>query len=177
MGPANPFATSPSTPSPPPGTGHNTPTEHERALSAVLDWCGSKNRKQVFRVFGPAGTGKTTLAKTIASKVGGNVLFAAFSGKAAGVLRHKGCENADTIHRLIYSAPHKDRKNQLTFVLNETSPLRAADLVIIDEVSTVDPKLGKDLESFDKPILVLGDQAQLPPVGSSGYFMRGTPDV
>ena len=38
---------------------------------------------QVFRLFGYAGTGKTTLAKHIAEGVDGKVLFAAFTGKAA----------------------------------------------------------------------------------------------
>ena len=45
----------------------------------------------MFRLFGYAGTGKTTLAKHIAEGVDGKVLFAAFTGKAALVMRSKGC--------------------------------------------------------------------------------------
>ncbi len=58
----------------------------------------------IFRLFGYAGTGKTTLARHIAEGVDGKVLFAAFTGKAACVMRSKGCRGASTIHSLIYKA-------------------------------------------------------------------------
>ena len=54
----------------------------------------------IFRLFGYAGTGKTTLARHIAEGVDGKVLFAAFTGKAALVMRSKGCER-----RLHHSQP------------------------------------------------------------------------
>ena len=50
-----------------------------------------------------------------------------------------------------------------------TGDTKAA-LIIIDECSMVDEDLGKDLLSFGKPTLVLGDPAQLPPVKGGGYF-------
>ncbi len=56
----------------------------------------------VFRVFGYAGTGKTTIAQEFAKMVSGKVLFATYTGKAAHVLRSKGCDSAGTIHSLIY---------------------------------------------------------------------------
>jgi exodeoxyribonuclease V len=37
---------------------------------------------QVYRLFGYAGTGKTTLPKHFAESVSGRVLFAAYTGKA-----------------------------------------------------------------------------------------------
>ena len=40
----------------------------------------------------------------IADGVDGEVKFAAFTGKAALVMRNKGCDNASTIHSLIYRA-------------------------------------------------------------------------
>jgi len=43
---------------------------------------GRGNTPLVFRLFGYAGTGKTTLAKHLAQGVNGKVLFAAFTGKA-----------------------------------------------------------------------------------------------
>ncbi len=84
-------------------------TPHQdAALSAVADWFKSASaaggKASIFRLFGYAGTGKTTLAKHIAEGVDGKVLFAAFTGKAACVMRSKGCYSASTIHSLIYRA-------------------------------------------------------------------------
>src|SRR6266850_8417269 len=63
-------------------------TPHQdSALKAVADWLKAKPGKNgtppVFRLFGYAGTGKTTLARHIADGVDGEVKFAAFTGKAA----------------------------------------------------------------------------------------------
>ena len=41
----------------------------------------------------------------------------------------------------------------------------------------VDEELGRDLLSFGKPVLVLGDPAQLPPVKGGGFFTDAEPDV
>jgi exodeoxyribonuclease V len=48
---------------------------------------------------------------------------------------------------------------------------------VIDECSMVDAELARDLLSFGKPILVLGDPFQLPPVKGGGYFTDHPPDV
>ena len=78
--------------------------QQDAALLAIHEWMktASGQNNQIFRLFGYAGTGKTTLAKEIADSVEGQVLFAAFTGKAASVLQSKGCRNAKTIHSLIY---------------------------------------------------------------------------
>lgn len=160
----------------------------------------------VFRLFGYAGTGKTTLAKYIAEHCT-RPIFCAFTGKAAHVLRQKGCE-AFTIHQLIYNPQEKSRKKlqdlevelaqtidpakkeqieekirleherlkSPNFILNEDSVIKDADLVIVDECSMVSEKMAHDLMSFGVSILVLGDPAQLPPTRGSGYFINGAPD-
>ena len=64
--------------------------EQDAALSAVSSWLKAGS-PQVFRLFGYAGTGKTTLARHVAEGAGGEVVFAAFTGKAAHVMRGKGC--------------------------------------------------------------------------------------
>lgn len=88
-----------------------TPSQ-QAALDAVAEWHESRDPdRQVFRLFGYAGTGKTTLARACAKGVGGLVLYGCFTGKAALVLRSKGCLTAATIHSLIYTPFEKSQLN------------------------------------------------------------------
>lgn len=151
--------------------------QQERAIADVTAWLADPHGKQVFRLFGYAGTGKTTLAKELAQSVKGSVLYATFTGKAALVLRKKGCDEASTIHSLIYKVDVNQRTGEATFTLNDESDLCDAKLLIVDEVSMVGADLAKDLLSFGKRILVLGDPAQLPPVRDEGFFINSAPDV
>ena len=148
--------------------------QQDRALVEIATWLKT-GRPQIFRLFGYAGTGKTTLARHIAEGIDGDVVFAAYTGKAALVLRSKGCDDARTIHSLIYRPQDIDSEVP-SFVINEQSPANAASLIIIDECSMVDEDLGRDLLSFGRPVLVLGDPAQLPPVKGGGFFTEAQPD-
>ena len=156
-------------------------TPHQdSALKAVADWLKAKPGRSgtppVFRLFGYAGTGKTTLARHIAEGVDGEVKYAAFTGKAALVMRNKGCDNASTIHSLIYRASESGVE-QPSFELWDDAPASKAKLIVIDECSMVDAELGRDLMSFDCPLLVLGDPAQLPPIQGGGFFTDCEPDA
>jgi exodeoxyribonuclease-5 len=124
------------------------------------------------------------------------VKFAAFTGKAAKVMRDKGCDGATTIDSLIYkplietscaakgpcAPPHCKnrcqnlRKRHIGRTLNEDSDAAEADLIIIDEVSMVGEQMGQAILSFDVPVLVLGDIFQLPPIHGEGFFTRGRPE-
>jgi len=79
--------------------------QQQTALEAVERWIADP-QQQVFRLFGYAGTGKTSISKYLVEDVG-NVHFAAYTGKAALVLRSKGCSPASTIHSLIYLPKEK----------------------------------------------------------------------
>jgi exodeoxyribonuclease-5 len=172
--------------------------EQAEALGMIKDWIVSKDR-QVFRLFGYAGTGKTTLAKDAGNLANGVVLYGAYTGKAAKILTSKGAP-ADTLHRIIYhpvdrkvyktddngNILHDDKgkpivdkelSRQPGFRVNAKSGLHSASLLIIDEVSMVGKRMAEDLLAFNKPILVLGDPAQLPPVKGEGYFTNGEPDI
>ncbi len=158
--------------------------QQDEALKAVATWLKA-GQPQLFRLFGYAGTGKTTLARYFAEHVDGQVQFAAFTGKAAQVLRSKGATNARTIHSLIYRPRGEEAvedettgKTSMspTFSLNRQSPIARAALVVIDECSMVDEQLGRDLLSFGTPILVLGDPGQLPPISGGGFFTEQEPD-
>jgi exodeoxyribonuclease-5 len=156
-------------------------TPHQdAALETVARWLkdkpGSSGTPPVFRLFGYAGTGKTTLAKHIAEHVDGDVKYAAFTGKAASVMRGKGCHGASTIHSLIYRARESGEEIP-NFDLWDEAPASKAALIIIDECSMVDAELGRDLLSFGVPLLVLGDPAQLPPIQGGGFFTEAEPDA
>jgi exodeoxyribonuclease V len=156
-------------------------TPHQdAALSAVARWLSARPSErgtpQIFRLFGYAGTGKTTLARHLAEAVDGTVKFAAFTGKAALVMRAKGCAGASTIHSLIYRARESEDEAP-SFELWDEAPASKAKLIVIDECSMVDEELGRDLLSFGVPLLVLGDPAQLPPIQGGGYFTDAEPDA
>jgi ATP-dependent exoDNAse (exonuclease V) alpha subunit len=151
-------------------------TQQDAAIRAVDAWLHDGSGAQVFRLFGWAGTGKTTIAKQIAQHVRGKVLFLAFTGKAALVLRKKGCPNAGTIHGSIYCPVEDPLTGKVSFDINENSPVRDCSLVIVDEVSMVGKDIALDLLSFGKRILVLGDPGQLPPIQGDGFFVDAEPD-
>lgn len=159
--------------------------QQDDALKGVARWL-KDGRQPLFRLFGYAGTGKTTLARHFAEHVDGDVQFAAFTGKAAQVLRSKGATNARTIHSLIYRPRGEETvedettgKTSIapTFSLNRQSPVARAKLIVVDECSMVDEQLGRDLMSFGTPILVLGDPGQLPPISGGGFFTDAEPDI
>ncbi|WP_427025970.1 ATP-dependent DNA helicase [Aureimonas ureilytica] len=158
--------------------------QQDEALTRVADWL-RRGDQPIFRLFGYAGTGKTTLARHFAEGVEGGVQFAAFTGKAAQVLRSKGAKSAKTLHSLIYRPRGEEAledettgtaRVSPTFSLNRQSPVAKAKLVVVDECSMVDEALGRDLLSFGTPILVLGDPGQLPPVSGGGFFTEAEPD-
>lgn len=158
-------------------------TEQNEALREVNKWITdyytshSSQKKQVFYLAGYAGTGKTTLAAHFAANLNGPTFFGAYTGKAALMMKKKGCANASTIHRMIY-IPVEDPKTKETYFRLWTidNPLDSAKLIVIDECSMVDEEIGKDLMSFGIPILVLGDPAQLPPIAGAGFFTKRKPD-
>ena len=78
------------------------------AIATIKDWYVNRTKEQqVCRVFGYAGVGKSTIVKYAIEELGlstdkpGEVLYAAFTGKAALVMTRKGT-SASTIHSLIY---------------------------------------------------------------------------
>lgn len=210
-----------------------TPSDTQyRAIAAIQDWFeNDAEQQQVYRMFGFAGTGKSTVLRFALealrlehqridddseSCVPG-VVTATFTGKAALVLRRKGTP-ARTIHSLIYSVieateeeveiAEKKVEEAVTaarrlsgfgrttaeatieamrqavaemkrprFALNPKSDAAHAKLIVLDEVSMVGEDMARDLMSFGKPILVLGDPGQLPPIQGEGAFTKDAPDI
>src|SRR5262249_5662472 len=149
--------------------------QQEAALKAVMKWYHARD-KQAVRLYGYAGTRKTTLARHFPARINGQIAFARFTGKAGHVMRGKGCLNASTIHGLIYRLEKEDENGNPIFIINLDSLARRTQLVVIDEASMVNEKIGRDLLRFGVPIIVIGDPAQLPPVEGAGFFTTDEPD-
>lgn len=164
------------------------------AIDAIETWLDQPDQPW-FYLAGYAGTGKTTLLKRIAAGAGDRVRFAAYTGKAASVMRRKGCGDATTIDRLIYIHPFKWRCREqcstppcadlcqhasqewLGRRLNPNGDAANADLIVIDECSMLPANMSDDLLSFGRLVLVVGDPGQLPPIVSAGFFTAREPDV
>src|SRR5882724_7414266 len=157
------------------------------AVRSIVDWYPRAKRMalptdQEFYLAGFAGTGKSTTANVAIGELRthckvGVVRTGAFTGKAAHVLRKKGVHNAQTIHSMIYRLDEDPETGELRFRLAIDGPASEADLIVLDECSMVGEQMARDLRSFRKPILVMGDPGQLPPVNGAGAFTNRTPDV
>jgi exodeoxyribonuclease-5 len=172
--------------------------QQRAALGAIEAWRTNGNGAPFYYLAGGAGTGKTTLAREIGRRAG-NAVYAAFTGKAADVMRRKGCTDASTIDSLIYTPKlelsraavppcafvqaclagkrcQHFRERFIGRTLNEDSAVVGTKLVVIDECSMIGEQMGEDLLSFGTKVLVLGDEAQLPPVMDTGHFTGREPD-
>ena len=113
-----------------------------------------------------AGTGKSTLVKFIIAALGLNpdtdVVYCTFTGKAATVLRHKGCPNAMTAHKLLY---HSKRLASGKFYFRPKPWLdECPKLIIVDEISMLPKDLWELLLKHKVHVIACGDPEQLPPV-------------
>jgi len=123
-----------------------------------------KNHEPYTVIAGYAGTGKSTLIHFIIAALNleeWEIAYIAYTGKAAQVLRNKGCQNAMTAHRLLYhSIPKKDG----TFYHKPVETLSPLKLVVVDEISMLPEKMWLQLLAYKVHVIALGDPGQLPPV-------------
>ena len=162
--------------------------QQDECVKNAVNWFRNFSSKQTFEISGPAGSGKTTIVKTIIQNLGlkmEDVMFVAYVGKAALQLTRSGV-NGRTIHSAFYDidfVPVKDDEGKpiikngkiITrpeFIKKEKIPSNIK-LIVIDEAPMVNESFGIDIESFNIPIICLGDLQQLPPViGGSKYLIR-----
>ena len=132
--------------------------------------CNNKNTPNFFKLGGYAGVGKTFLCKKLVEQLESEknltAAVCAFTGKAANRLSEKGLPDASTIHSLIYEYD-KERKK---FFLKKSLP--GIDYFLIDEASMISEQLWNDLQTFNKPFILVGDPAQLEPVGKDVFLMN-----
>ena len=139
----------------------------------------SQKEHPVYILRGYAGTGKTSLVKTLVRTlptIGMRYVLMAPTGRAAKVLGSYTGQNASTIHRRIYQAKtFPDGSIRITRAENKFKDA----LFIVDEASMIgeqkefggssllDDLLGYVFSGDNCRLLLIGDTAQLPPVGSN----------
>lgn len=166
----------------------------------VCDFLASDNFSEVFMLKGFAGTGKTSVVSALVKtlrQTSLKVVLLAPTGRAAKVMSNYSGKTASTIHRLIYMVRQVENKTSLVLKQNKFKKT----LFVVDEASMIgqenldDPNqrnLLEDLLMFVQEgqqckLLLIGDEAQLPPVGmelspaldidvlQSGYFVQVRP--
>ena len=154
--------------------------EQEHALDVFSAFMLDRQEHTVMILRGSAGTGKTTLAGAIVralSRLGQKLVLLAPTGRAAKVFSLNAGHAAYTIHRRIYR--QKSAGDLSSFSLNDN--LNRDTLFIVDEASMIanegymessfgSGRLLDDLMQFvyngmNCRLMLIGDKAQLPPVG------------
>ena len=116
-------------------------------------------------ISGYAGTGQSTLIKFIIAALGlepEQVCYVAYTGKAAQVLKQKGCPNPYTAHKLLYKAkpmPNGTFKFEPKPALDE-----GLEVIIVDEVSMLPKEMWLRLLSHRIHVIACGAPFQLPPI-------------
>ena len=135
------------------------------------------DKKPYTCISGYAGSGKSTLVQFIISALDIPeylIAYIAYTGKAAQVLKNKGCPGAMTAHRLLYqSFPRKDG----TFVHIPYESLGPLQLIIVDEVSMLPKDMWDLLLSHKIHVIALGDPGQLPPVMAEQHGILDHPHI
>lgn len=116
-------------------------------------------------ISGYAGSGKSTLVKFIIAALNipeEEVCYVAYTGKAATVLKQKGCTNTMTAHKLLYwASPTSNGK----FIFKPRTKFENYyQVIVVDEISMLPKTMWELLLRHKVYILALGDPEQLPPI-------------
>lgn len=150
------------------------------------------------RLAGPAGTGKTTLMKSLVATIqemGPGVTVVTPTNKAAKVLKTKGIGDAATLYARFFTTDEElygkrgAERARLRFLPNYTldsdslpeGKLDWSDIIVVDEASMLTTWVLQHLKRMCDTLILVGDPHQLPPVGDqqnpAGYFCSAEPHV
>ncbi|PWD98699.1 ATP-dependent DNA helicase [Marinilabilia rubra] len=160
-----------------------TPTNSQNiACGKIAEFLADQSGDAAFVMKGYAGTGKTTMVKSVISvlkEFGQKAVLLAPTGRAAKVLGNRVGQPAYTIHKKIYRQ-QSSKDGFAGFNLNKN--LHKDTLFVIDESSMIandggtgifgSGRLLDDVLKFiyqgtNCKVMFIGDDAQLPPVGIS----------
>jgi exodeoxyribonuclease-5 len=115
-------------------------------------------------IAGYAGSGKSTIIRYAVDALGvpeEKVAYVAYTGKAANVLKNKGCVNSTTAHKLLYYARQTKNGN---FVFTPKKTLdEDYEVLVVDEVSMLPQEMWYQLISHGVYVIAAGDPGQLSP--------------
>lgn len=158
--------------------------EQEHVLTVFSQFLADRNPHSVMVLRGSAGTGKTTLAAAMVStlhRLGQKLTLMAPTGRAAKVFSLHSNLPAYTIHRRIYREKNytgiggifnlnDNRYRRMLFVVDEASMIGsrpAAGDITFGTASLLDDLIQYVYSGDGCRLLLIGDNAQLPPVGET----------
>lgn len=161
----------------------NTPTDDQsEALKKLASYITENNNDVIFLMTGYAGTGKTSIISAIVKTLDllrmRSVLMAP-TGRAAKVLASYSGRQAFTIHKKIYrQKSSKDGFGNFSldrnlfkdtfFIVDEASMVsnNSGDMTVFGSGRLLDDLIEYVYSGIDCKLIIVGDTAQLPPVGS-----------
>ncbi len=154
-------------------------SEYEAALKRQAEVCVKIFNKPLCVISGAAGTGKTTIIKSIIKTVervhgtGTSILLMAPTGKATERMKEKTKKSSSTIHSFL--AQKGWQNDNMTFKRIGGTVESDISTIIIDECSMVDLNLFASLFRAVKwnnvqRLILIGDPNQLPPIGRGKVF-------
>ena len=158
--------------------------EQEHVLTVFSQFLADRNPRSVMVLRGSAGTGKTTLAAAMVStlhRLGQKLTLMAPTGRAAKVFSLHSNLPAYTIHRRIYREKNytgiggifnlnDNRYRRMLFVVDEASMIGSrptAGDITFGTASLLDDLIQYVYSGDGCRLLLIGDNAQLPPVGET----------
>ena len=159
-----------------------TTFSQKKVIEKLSEWISSPDYAQIFILNGYAGTGKTTLIAALVAvleEVGIKSVLLAPTGRAAKVLTRYSHRQAHTIHKRIYrertNADYEtkfsldfNKERGAVFIVDEASMLSdtTGDGQIFGSGSLLDDLIKYVRSGKECRLLLVGDNAQLPPVGA-----------
>lgn len=151
--------------------------DQEKARKSALD--NYSKGKPYTIIAGLAGTGKSTVTKTIIDSFNikpEQVLAGSFTGKASLRLQEQGFHDAQTLHKIFYKSHKIPGTNEFIHIPKEKSEFSQYKVILVDEISMVPNSMMKIIAKSGLFMIGLGDPFQLPPIGKDNG-MLSDPDI
>ena len=151
--------------------------QQQLALNDIRKWYNNEKTRP-YILNGYAGTGKTTIARYIYDYIDclpKQIIYVAYTGKAASNLRKKGCDGATTIHKLLYN-PVTQSKEELDLLIkryeelleydphekwDETKSVKRKMIAEEKRVSEVNFEFQPDLERIESSKIIIVDESSM----------------